>query len=197
MKRIFDFMIAFLLLVSLSPLFLILSVWIFLDSRGGVFYCSPRVGQFEQEMTLYKFRTMVPNDDPDGITVGEEDPRITRAGRFLRKYKLDELPQLWNVVKGDMSLVGPRPDVPGYNRYYKKHNPDHYQMKPGLTSPASIFFMRESERYVSLDNPIDEYVRKTIPQKVNLDRRLIHHTLIDDLRVIGQTFWGVIQKNHS
>jgi lipopolysaccharide/colanic/teichoic acid biosynthesis glycosyltransferase len=197
MKRIFDFIVAFLLLVILSPLFLIVSVWILLDSRGGVFYCSRRVGQFEREMTLYKFRTMVPNDDPDGITVGEDDPRITAAGRILRRYKLDELPQLWNVVKGDMSLVGPRPDIPGYNEYYKKQNPDHYQMKPGLTSPASIFFMRESERYVSLDDPFDTYVRKTIPQKVNLDSRLIQHTLIDDLRVIGQTFRGMIQKNHS
>jgi lipopolysaccharide/colanic/teichoic acid biosynthesis glycosyltransferase len=196
MKRVVDFIVAFMLLVILSPLFLILSVWILLDSRGGVFYCSRRVGQSEKEMILYKFRTMIPNEDPDGITVGEQDPRITRAGRFLRRYKLDEMPQLWNVLKGDMSLVGPRPDVPGYNEYYKKHNPDHYRMKPGLTSPASIFFIRESERYVGLEDPFEEYVQKTIPQKVNLDRGLIHHTLIDDLRVIGKTVFGMIQKNH-
>jgi len=195
MKRLFDVAAALLLLVLLSPLFLILSLWILFDSRGGVFYCSRRVGRYEREMILYKFRTMVPNDDPDGITVGEEDPRITPAGRFLRRYKLDELPQLWNVLRGDMSLVGPRPDVPGYNEYYKKHNPDHYHMKPGLTSPASIFFMRESEMYATLDDPYSEYIGKTIPRKAALDRRLIHHTLIDDLRVIGQTLHGMIHKN--
>src|SRR6056297_3062428 len=152
-KRFFDFVLSVVLIILSLPLLIFVSLAIRLDSKGGIIYKSRRVGRYEREFTLYKFRTMKPNHDPAGITIGARDPRITRAGMVLRKWKLDELPQLINLLRGEMSLVGPRPDVPGYNEEYKKHNPDHYKMKPGLTSPSSIYFMRESELYAGLTDP--------------------------------------------
>jgi lipopolysaccharide/colanic/teichoic acid biosynthesis glycosyltransferase len=195
MKRTFDVVVSLVLLVVLLPLLLILALLISLESKGSVFYKSRRVGLDEREITLYKFRTMVPNHDVSGISLGKNDPRITPLGRWLRKYKLDELPQLVNVLKGDLSLVGPRPDVPGYNEIYKHYNPDHYKMKPGITSPASIHYFHEGELYQNHDDPRKEYINRTIPGKVELDREIRQYTLADDLRVLVRSLRHMILKH--
>lgn len=196
MKRIFDLVVSVFLIILTLPLWIIIPLWIRLDSKGGVLYKSTRVGRDERLFTVYKFRTMKPNHDSSGITVGSNDPRITRVGSILRKCKLDELPQLFNLIRGDMSLVGPRPDVPGYNQVYKKYNPGHFRIKPGLTSPASIYFIRESEIYEGLDDPRQQYINQVIPRKVELDRVLINHTLKDDLLVIMKTLNNLIKSTN-
>ena len=193
MKRIIDVAVSLFLVLLASPCFLILPVLIRIDSKGPAIYKSKRVGKEEREIMIYKFRTMFPNDDTTGITIGDRDPRITRIGRHLRRFKLDELPQLFNVLRGDLSLVGPRPDVPGYNHVYKKYNHGHYRMKPGLTSPASIHFVRENEIYSKVQDPREEYILHTIPKKVELDRDLATNNILDDLKVLIRTvkhmFW--------
>jgi len=140
---------------------------------------------------------MRPNHDPTGITIGERDPRITRVGLVLRKLKLDELPQLLNLMRGEMSLVGPRPDVPGYNEVYKQHNPHHFNMKPGLTSPSSIYFMRESEMYPGLEDPRQQYVDRVIPGKVEMDREIINNGIRDDMQIILRTFIKLINSDKN
>ena len=195
MKRIFDLVVSVFLIILSLPLWIIIPLSIRLDSKGGVFYKSRRMGRNERLFAVYKFRTMKPNHDTSGITVGPKDPRITPVGAVLRKWKLDELPQLFNLISGEMALVGPRPDVPGYNQVYKKYNPNHFGMKPGLTSPASIYFMRESEIYEGLDDPRQHYINQVIPTKVELDRVLLHHNLKDDMLVIMKTLSNLIKNS--
>ena len=194
MKRVFDIAVAAFMVVLTTPLMLVIPLLIRIDSNGPVIYKSRRIGRDEKEISLFKFRTMIPNHDQNRITVGEDDPRITRVGRLLRQYKLDELPQLFNVIRGDLSLVGPRPDVPGYNEFYKKYDPGHYKMKPGLTSPASIYFIRENEIYRDVQDPREEYIRNTIPRKVELDRDLADNDILDDLKVLVRTLKHMIWR---
>jgi lipopolysaccharide/colanic/teichoic acid biosynthesis glycosyltransferase len=122
------------------------------------------------------------------ITVGNRDPRVTNVGYYLRKYKLDELPQLFNVLKGDMSIVGPRPDVPYFDEYYIKHLPEYYRMKPGITSYSSIYFSDEDELYKNSEDPINDYICNTIPKKVELDKKYYKESgVITDLSIIFKT----------
>ncbi len=193
MKRGLDIVLSIFLMILSLPLWAIISIMIRLDSKGPVIYRSTRVGQYERLITVYKFRTMKANNDKAGITVGESDPRITRAGRFLRGYKLDEIPQLINLLKGDMTLVGPRPDVPGYNEVYKRYNPRHFEMKPGLTSPSSHYFFREPELYVDVSNPREKYINHTIPKKAVLDRELMDYSIVDEFRVLSRTLKTLIK----
>jgi len=195
MKRIFDFCVALLGLILLSPLWILIALAIGLESKGGVLYVSKRVGQYEKLFDFFKFRTMRPNKDKSGITVGNNDPRITKVGYLLRKYKLDEIPQLINVLKGDMSVVGPRPDIPGYNPYYKQQFDRYYHIKPGITSYSSIFFSNESELYKNSPNPEKEYIEKTIPKKVELDKAYFNNqNLITDIKILIKTVKKVIQN---
>ncbi|MGM0583003.1 MAG: sugar transferase [Bacteroidota bacterium] len=195
MKRIFDFFVALIGLVLLSPLWILIALAIVLDSKGGVLYVSKRVGQDEKLFDFFKFRTMSPNNDKSGITVGNKDPRITKVGYILRKYKLDEIPQLINVLKGDMSVVGPRPDIPGYNSYYKQEFDRYYQIKPGITSYSSIFFSNESELYKNSPNPEKAYIEKTIPKKVELDKTYFNNqNLLTDIKILVKTVKKVIQN---
>lgn len=167
-KRIFDLVFAGGGLVALAPLFAVIAVWIRLDSRGPVFFRQERVGQHGRLFRIHKFRTMVvsPGQPGPSLTVGE-DPRITASGRFLRRSKLDELPQLIDVVRGEMSLVGARPEVPRYAAFYPEEARRRIlALKPGITDPASILFRKESELMAAAADPEVEYVQQILPVKI-------------------------------
>ena len=155
MKRLFDILSSGIGLVVLSPLFAVLAIWIKADSRGPVFYRQVRVGRGNKDFRLYKFRSMRPDSDKLGlITVGGHDPRVTRSGYYIRKYKLDELPQLINVFVGDMSIVGPRPEVRKYVDMYTPGQMRVLSVRPGITSLASIRYRNENEILAASDDPL-------------------------------------------
>lgn len=181
MIRFFDILFSSLGVVVLSPLFLVLAVWIKLDSKGPVFYKQSRVGKNDEDFRLYKFRTMVVNADKKRlITVGGRDPRVTRAGYFLRKYKLDELPQLVNVLRGNMSLVGPRPEVRKYVEMYTPEQRKVLSVKPGLTDYASIHYIDENEMLAKSDDPEKTYVEVIIPEKIRYNIKYIEHQSVKE-----------------
>lgn len=170
LKRLFDIFFSFFLLLILSPLFLTISLLIVLDSRGPVFYKQIRIGKNNKKFRLYKFRTMRTNADKHGLlTVGKKDPRVTHTGYFLRKYKLDELPQLINILKGHMSFVGPRPEVEKYVKLYNEEQIKVLSVKPGLTDIASIKYINESEILGKSDNPEKTYIEEIMPAKLELN----------------------------
>jgi len=194
LKRIFDFFLALISLIFIIPLLLAIAIWIKLDSPGPVFFRQTRVGQFGREFRIYKFRTMVPDAEALGkqITAANDD-RITRSGKFLRKYKLDELPQLFNVVKGDMSLVGPRPEVPKYVALYTAEQRRVLQVRPGITDMASIEFRNESELLANVPHPEEVYIQEIMPQKLDLNMQYIAQAgLRFDLQIVFQTLWRVL-----
>lgn len=196
MKRLFDIIASVCGLIVLSPLFILLSVWIKLDSKGPIFYKQSRVGQYNKDFLLYKFRSMRVGSDLQGlITVGNRDPRITRSGYIIRKYKLDEFPQLINVLIGDMSLVGPRPEVRKYVDLYTAEQLHVLDVKPGITDLASIMYRNENEILEKSENP-DEYYVKVIMQdklKINLEY-ISNHSFWYDLSLIFRTLWAIVSK---
>jgi lipopolysaccharide/colanic/teichoic acid biosynthesis glycosyltransferase len=168
--RFFDIFLSLLGLVLLSPLFLILIIWVKLDSKGPVLYKQMRVGRYGIDFTLYKFRSMYRNSDKSGLlTIGSHDVRITRSGTFIRKYKLDELPQLLNVLIGDMSLVGPRPEVRKYVDLYNMEQKTILSYKPGITDYASIVYRNENELLSKAGNPEEYYIKYILPEKLKLN----------------------------
>lgn len=183
-------------LILLLPLLIIIAAIIKLDSRGGILYKQPRVGKNNREFYLYKFRTMRNNSDRNGLlTVGEKDSRITRAGYYLRKYKLDELPQLLNVVKGDMRLVGPRPEVRKYVDLYTEEQKTVLNVEPGITDPASIRFRNESEILGKAENPEQFYINYIMPRKLNLNLQYLgQRSFLKDINVIFNTFYAIIKR---
>ncbi len=189
MKRLFDIVASFIGLLILLPLFLFLGIWISMESRGGVFYKQIRVGRNGVDFKLWKFRSMVPDADKKGLlTVGGRDPRITRAGYFLRKYKLDELPQLINVLLGDMSLVGPRPEVRKYVDLYSDEQRKVLSVRPGITDYASLEYFEENELLAKSGNPEETYIKEVMPAKLRLNQRYIHEAgLITDIGIILKT----------
>lgn len=179
MKRFFDVLISGIGLILLSPLFIFIALWIKINSRGTVFFRQNRVGMNDIDFLLYKFRSMRSGSDKKGlITVGERDPRITNSGYYLRKYKLDELPQLINVFKGDMSMVGPRPEVRKYVEYYTESQMRILSVKPGITDYASIKFADENIILGQSDNPEKTYIEKIIPEKISLNMNYINNPSI-------------------
>lgn len=194
-KRIFDIICSFIGLVLLSPVFLVLSLLIVLDSRGGVFYRQVRVGKNGKDFKLFKFRSMVSNADKKGLlTVGGRDSRVTRIGYFLRKYKLDELPQLLNVLFGDMSLVGPRPEVRKYVDMYSEEQRKVLSVKPGITDYASIEYSNENELLGSVPNPEEVYITEVMPAKLALNLRYIREQgLLTDLKIIFMTIGKILR----
>ena len=196
MKRIFDIFFSFLGLLLLSPLFLVLAVWISLDSRGGVFYRQLRVGRGNRDFRLIKFRSMRTDADKAGlITVGGHDPRITRSGYFIRKYKLDELPQLINVLKGDMSFVGPRPEVRKYVDMYTPEQLHVLDVRPGITDEASIRYRNENELLATADDPERFYIETVMPDKLRINLEYVqNHSLCGDIKLIFRTFAAVVKK---
>lgn len=189
MIRFFDIFFSMLSLIVLSPLFLILAMWIKLDSKGPVFYKQVRVGKDDTDFLLYKFRTMVVDADKKGfITVGERDPRVTRAGYYLRKYKLDELPQLMNVLLGEMSFVGPRPEVRKYVNLYNEEQRKVLLVKPGITDYASIQYIDENEVLATSDNPEKAYIEVILPEKIKFNMKYIdNHSTKEYFKIIFLT----------
>lgn len=170
MTRIFDILLATLGLVILSPLLIFVYVAIVLESRGGGFYRQERTGRYGKPFRLIKFRSMNVNADKHGlITVGGHDNRITRVGYYIRKYKIDELPQLINVVKGDMSIVGPRPEVKKYTDLYTEEQCKILDVRPGITDYASIKYVDENEILGTSDNPERTYIEHIMPDKIKLN----------------------------
>lgn len=196
MKRIFDIVMSGLGLICLSPLFLVLAVWIKSDSPGPVFYRQVRVGRGNKNFRLFKFRSMRPDSDKLGlITVGGHDPRVTRSGYYIRKYKLDEFPQLINVFVGDMSLVGPRPEVRKYVDLYTPEQLRVLNVRPGITSLASIRYRNENEILAKADDPDKAYVEQIMPDKIAIDLEYVENaSLTNDIKLIFKTFGEIIRK---
>ena len=193
MTRFFDLLFSFLGLIVLSPFFLLTALLIAADSRGGVFYCQTRVGRNGKDFRLYKFRTMASGSDKKGlITVGAKDARITKVGYFLRKYKLDELPQLINVLKGEMSLVGPRPEVRKYVEMYTPEQRRVLSVRPGITDYASIEYVDENRILGEAENPDKAYVEVVMPDKIRLNMRYIEHRTVGEyFKIIFLTFKSI------
>lgn len=196
MKRLFDILASGVGLICLSPLFVVLAVWIKCDSRGPVFYRQVRVGKGNRDFRLFKFRSMRPDSDKLGlITVGGHDPRVTRSGYYIRKYKLDEFPQLINVFKGDMSLVGPRPEVRKYVDMYTPEQMRVLSVRPGITSLASIRYRNENEILAKADDPDRCYIEKIMPDKLAIDLEYVDKaSLWNDIKLIFSTFREIIMK---
>lgn len=194
MIRFFDILASFLGLIVLSPVFLVIAIWIKLDDwKGPVFYKQMRVGRGGVDFGLYKFRSMFVGSDQKGlITIGGHDPRITRSGYFIRKYKLDELPQLINVLKGDMSLVGPRPEVRKYVDMYTEEQRRVLDVRPGITDYASIEYLDENALLALSDDPDRTYIEEIMPAKIRLNMKYINHkSLKEYLYIILKTFMGI------
>ncbi|WP_339629561.1 sugar transferase [uncultured Maribacter sp.] len=194
LKRIFDFILALIGMLFLLPLFLLISVFIKVDSSESIFYKQIRVGKNNKDFKLLKFRTMATGSDKKGlITVGNNDSRITKPGAFLRKYKLDELPQLINVLIGDMSLVGPRPEVRKYVSLYTEKQLYVLSVKPGITDIASIKFSNENELLKGQNEPEKFYIETIMPEKLKLNLEYINKmSFFYDLKLIFMTFQKIL-----
>lgn len=189
MKRLFDIIFSFLGLTVLSPLFLLLAVWIKLDSRGPVFYRQVRVGRHNRDFRIFKFRSMrVGSDKGSLVTIGGRDPRVTRSGYYIRKFKLDELPQLINVLIGDMSFVGPRPEVRKYVDMYTTEQLHVLDVRPGITDEASIAYRNENELLATAVDPERFYIETVMPDKLCINLQYVqNHSLWGDIKLIFKT----------
>ena len=194
MKRFFDIVFSFLGLTVLSPLFLLLAVWIKLDSRGPVFYRQVRVGRHNRDFRIFKFRSMrVGSDKGSLVTIGGRDPRVTRSGYYIRKFKLDELPQLINVLIGDMSFVGPRPEVRKYVDMYTTEQLHVLDVRPGITDEASIAYRNENELLAAAADPERYYIETVMPDKLRINLKYVeNHSLWGDIELIFKTFVAVL-----
>jgi lipopolysaccharide/colanic/teichoic acid biosynthesis glycosyltransferase len=195
-KRIFDFIASLIGLILLSPFLVIIGVLVKISDKGPVFYRSKRVGQNFKPFYLLKFRTMVVNAEELGpsITKGG-DQRITKIGKFLRKTKLDELPQLWNVVKGELSLVGPRPEVEKYISFYKDDYKEILKIRPGITDYAAIKFKNEEEILAKFEDVEKAYIENVLPEKIKLYKTYLNEIgFLTDLKLIFKTLWGITFK---
>lgn len=196
MKRLFDLAVSIIGLIILSPLFLAIAAWIKLDSRGPVFYRGKRVGLGGRTFRIYKFRTMVANAEQlGGPSTANDDRRITRAGRFLRKYKLDELPQLINVVIGHMSLVGPRPEVKEYVDLFTGEEKAILSVRPGITDWASLWNPDEGAVLAGAEDPEKVYLEKIRPTKVRLQLKYVRErSFLVDLSILMKTIAGIVLR---
>lgn len=195
-KRFFDFIVALLGILLLLPLFISIAFWIKIDSPGKIFFRQIRVGKEGKEFKIFKFRTMVNDADKEGklLTIGK-DFRITKSGQFLRKYKLDELPQLINVLRGEMSLVGPRPEVPYYVSLYNEEQKQVLKVSPGITDLASLQFYHESELLASVNDPEKYYIDSILPEKLRLNLIYVNQaTLWQDIKIIILTLRKMTQS---
>lgn len=195
MIRFCDIVLSFFGLILLIPLLAIIALWIVIDDPGPVFYRQQRVGKDGKDFGLLKFRSMrVKSDKMSLITIGDHDPRITRAGYYIRKYKIDELPQLWNVLIGDMSLVGPRPEVRRYVDLYTEEQKRVLTVRPGITDYASIEYIDENALLSQSSNPDKTYIEQIMPAKIALNMRFIEHpTLGEYLKILFLTLTKIIR----
>ena len=195
-KRGIDIVFSLIGLICLFPFFIFICFFIFITSKGGVFFVQLRVGKNNKDFKLYKFRTMFLNSDNKGLlTVGNNDKRITKLGYYLRKNKLDELPQLINVLNGTMSLVGPRPEVRKYVNLYNSEQKSILDVKPGITDLASIMYYNENEILANSVNPEQTYINEIMPIKLELNKQYINEmSLLTDLKIIFKTFMKLINS---
>ncbi|MGZ3866710.1 MAG: sugar transferase [Bacteroidia bacterium] len=195
MKRCFDIVFAIIGILFFSPFLILIAIAIMVDSRGGIFYKQVRVGKNNVDFKILKFRTMKVNSDKSGLlTVGARDNRITRVGYFLRKYKLDELPQLFNVLSGEMSFVGPRPEVRKYVEMYNAEQKKVLDVKPGITDYASIEYSNENEVLAKSNTPEQTYINEIMPHKLSLNLKYINEqSFFTDVRIIFRTIFKVVK----
>lgn len=195
LKRAIDFLASIVGLTILFPFFLIIGLLVKMDSEGPVFYLQERVGKGMKPFKLFKFRTMGVNADKHAaITVGARDPRITRVGFYLRKYKVDEFPQLINVLNGSMSLVGPRPELKKFVDLYSDEQKTVLSVRPGITDFASIQFRNENELLEGKPDPIDFYIREIMPVKLEINLLYVRNqSLLTDIRILLKTILYIIK----
>jgi lipopolysaccharide/colanic/teichoic acid biosynthesis glycosyltransferase len=193
MKRLLDLICSLFGLIILLPFFLIIGVWIFLDDYHSPFYRQERVGKDGKVFWLLKFRSMrVDSSQKVQLTVGK-DPRITKVGHFIRKYKIDELPQLINVLKGEMSLVGPRPEVVKYVNLYTEEQKIVLQVKPGITDYASLEYFEESNLLAQSNDPEKTYVEEIMPAKIQINLKYIPNAnILEDVKIIFLTLKRIV-----
>jgi len=194
-KRLFDIIFSILGIIILSPFLILISLIIIVTSKGGPFYRQTRIGKDSKPFKLFKFRTMrVGSDKNIRITIGSRDSRITGIGFHLRKYKLDELPQLFNVLIGNMSFVGPRPEVPEYVALYDADQKTVLNVKPGITDFASIVYSEENELLANAENPEELYIKRIMPAKLKLNLRYIKEmSLATDVKIILKTIGKIFK----
>lgn len=194
MKRLFDIICSLVILTIFLPIGFVISVIIATTSRGGVFYTQERIGKFGVPFRLMKFRSMAVNSDQKGnLTVGMRDSRITPIGYFIRKYKLDEFPQFLNVLKGDMSIVGPRPEVREFVELYSDEQRQILSVKPGITDLASLEYFEENALLAKSNNPRQTYIDEVMPAKIELNKvYLSNPTLANDIKIMWKTFKRII-----
>lgn len=196
MKRLFDILFSLIILILFLPFGIIISLLIVIESKGGIYYKQERIGKNGNPFYLLKFRSMRTNADKLGkLTVGMRDPRITRIGYFIRKFKLDEFPQFINVLKGEMSIVGPRPDVKEYVDLYTDEQRTILLVKPGITDYASLEYFEESDLLAQSSNPEKTYIEEIMPAKIRLNQKYIANpNLFVDLKIIFLTAKRILVK---
>lgn len=199
MKRLFDIVTALIVLTIGFPFGLLIALCIFVDSRGKVIYKQSRVGRNNVDFQLYKFRTMCTEADKGSqITIGANDARITHIGAFLRKFKIDEFPQFLNILKGEMSVVGPRPEVRKYVEMYTPEQMRVLSVRPGLTDYASIRYVNENELLAKSENPEQTYIQEIMPDKLALNLQYIEEQSIwVDMKIMWQTLLAIVRKNEE
>ena len=194
MKRIFDILTSSIILMTFFPFGVIISLSILITSKGGVFYIQERIGKKLKPFGLLKFRTMVIGSDSKGaLTVGTNDSRITTIGRLLRKFKLDEFPQFINVLLGQMSIVGPRPEVKEYVDLYNEEQLEVLNVKPGITDIASLEYFNENELLGRSSDPQKTYIEEVLPAKIELNKQYLRNpSLLSDIKIMWRTFLKII-----
>jgi lipopolysaccharide/colanic/teichoic acid biosynthesis glycosyltransferase len=195
-KRCFDFCFALIGLICLAPILILIALCIKVDSKGPILFIQERVGQHNITFSIYKFRTMFVQSQQKGLlTIGDRDNRVTKVGYLLRKYKLDEFPQLFNIIKGDMSFVGPRPELRYYVNFYKQEDLIIFKLKPGITGLASLEYRNEVELLKQADDPEKYFIETIIPDKLKYNKRYLkQHNLFFDLKLIAITIFRVFIK---
>jgi len=189
MIRVIDIILVLIGIIVIMPFFIIIGLLVLISSRGGIFYLQTRVGRYGKDFTLLKFRSMTVGSDKKGLlTVGNNDARITSVGKFLRKYKLDELPQLINVLFGQMSIVGPRPEVRKYVDLYDENQLKVLNVRPGITDYASVYYKNESALLALSHEPEELYINEILPAKINLNMKFIDEPSVQNyFKIIGLT----------
>lgn len=196
LRRVLDFIGSSVLLLLLTPVGVVVAVAVKVDSSGPILYRAQRVGRDGRLFTMYKFRTMATDSTHDGLRLTKsQDERVTRVGRHLRRLRIDEIPQLWNIVRGDMSFVGPRPEDPRYVAYFAAEFDDLLRARPGLTSPASVVFADESERLAAASDPEQTYIRDILPQKLEIEMEYARtRSIWTDILVCAETLKRVLRS---
>jgi lipopolysaccharide/colanic/teichoic acid biosynthesis glycosyltransferase len=193
-KRLFDIVFSIIVLILFLPIGIIISIWVVIESRGGIFFIQERIGRNGAPFSMLKFRSMRKNAEASGkLTIGMNDQRITQSGKFIRKFKLDEFPQFINVLKGDMSVVGPRPEVKEFVDLYTADQYTILDVKPGITDFASLEYFEENKLLGLSDNPKETYVSVIMPAKIALNKKYLNNpNLTTDLKIIWRTFTKIL-----